>query len=140
MQVTEGTETTEVPFAAYRVDPELSQKLDQFGVTVRGQPESALLRDLLSRVAPVLLFVGREGASGEGAWQLRPRHTHDLVAAPGHRRGDALERDGVDAGPPLVPVSPTAYSGATADRWNNSNKEERPCIPAVFVSSPPASP
>jgi cell division protease FtsH len=58
MKVTEGTETKEVPFAAYRVDPELSQKLDQFGVTFRGQPESTFLRDLLSWVLPVLLFVG----------------------------------------------------------------------------------
>jgi cell division protease FtsH len=48
MKVTEGTETKEVPFAAYRVDPELSQKLDQYGVTFRGQPESTFLRDLLS--------------------------------------------------------------------------------------------
>ena len=58
MKVTEGTETKEVPFAAYRVDPELSQRLDQFGVTFRGQPESTFLRDLLSWVLPVLLFVG----------------------------------------------------------------------------------
>ena len=58
MKVTEGSETKEVPFAAYRVDPELSQKLDQFGVTFRGQPESTFLRDLLSWVLPVLLFVG----------------------------------------------------------------------------------
>jgi cell division protease FtsH len=58
VKVTEVGETKEVPFAAYRVDPELPQKLDEYGVTFRGQPDSTFLRDLLSRVLPVLLRVG----------------------------------------------------------------------------------
>jgi cell division protease FtsH len=57
MKVTEGSETKEVPFAAYRVDPELSRKLDERGVTFRGQPESTFLRDLLSWILPVLFFI-----------------------------------------------------------------------------------
>ena len=71
--ISEGNETKEVPFAAYRVDPKRSQKLDQYGVTFRGQTESTFLRDLLSWVLPVLLFVG--------LWRLLPGRTR--VPAPG---------------------------------------------------------
>jgi hypothetical protein len=58
MKVTEGGETKEVPFAASRVDPVLSQKLDEYGMTFRGQPEGTFLRDMLSRVLPVPLLFG----------------------------------------------------------------------------------
>ena len=45
-------------FATTRVDPDFAQELQQYGVTYTGQIESTLLRDILSWVLPVLLFVG----------------------------------------------------------------------------------
>ena len=60
-------------FVSTRVDPELAKDLAQYDVTVKGQIENTFLRDLMSWVLPVLLFVGvwlfvlkRMGAGGMG--------------------------------------------------------------------------
>jgi len=45
-------------FATTRVEPEFAEELQQYGVRYTGQIESTLLRDILSWVIPVLLFVG----------------------------------------------------------------------------------
>ncbi|UUP19540.1 ATP-dependent zinc metalloprotease FtsH [Nitratireductor thuwali] len=45
-------------FVTTRVEPELAQRLRERGVVVTGQIESTFLRDLLSWVVPVVLFVG----------------------------------------------------------------------------------
>src|SRR6266404_619655 len=45
-------------FVTTRVDPEFAGELDKYGVRYTGQIESTFLRDLLSWVMPVLLFVG----------------------------------------------------------------------------------
>ncbi|RJQ70833.1 MAG: ATP-dependent metallopeptidase FtsH/Yme1/Tma family protein [Desulfobacteraceae bacterium] len=45
-------------FRTVRVDPEISQMLAEYDVTFKGQVESTFLRDLMSWVIPVLLFVG----------------------------------------------------------------------------------
>ncbi|MBY3322020.1 ATP-dependent zinc metalloprotease FtsH [Rhizobium laguerreae] len=45
-------------FVTTRVEPDLAQQLRQYGVVVTGQIESTFLRDLLSWLIPVALFVG----------------------------------------------------------------------------------
>jgi cell division protease FtsH len=45
-------------FRTVRVDPEISELLEQYNVTFKGQVESTFLRDLLSWVFPVFLFIG----------------------------------------------------------------------------------
>jgi cell division protease FtsH len=45
-------------FITTRVEPDLARELAEHGVVVTGQIESTLLRDLLSWVGPVALFVG----------------------------------------------------------------------------------
>jgi len=45
-------------FITTRVQPDLAKQLQEHGVVVTGQIESTFLRDLLSWVVPVLLFVG----------------------------------------------------------------------------------
>jgi cell division protease FtsH len=45
-------------FKTVRVDPEISRLLEEYNVSFKGQVESTFLRDLLSWVFPVLLFVG----------------------------------------------------------------------------------
>src|SRR4051794_12339366 len=45
-------------FFTTRIDPDLAGELDKYGVQYTGQIESTLLRDLLSWIVPVLLFVG----------------------------------------------------------------------------------
>jgi cell division protease FtsH len=45
-------------FVTTRVDPEFAGELDKYGVRYTGQIESTFLRDLLSWIMPVLLFVG----------------------------------------------------------------------------------
>ena len=45
-------------FITTRVEPDLARDLQQHGVVVTGQIESTFLRDLLSWVVPVALFVG----------------------------------------------------------------------------------
>ena len=46
------------PFRTLRVDPEISELLDKYGVTFKGQMESTFLRDLFSWIFPIVLFVG----------------------------------------------------------------------------------
>jgi cell division protease FtsH len=45
-------------FRTVRVDSETSTLLDQYNVTFKGEIESTFVRDLLSWVGPILLFVG----------------------------------------------------------------------------------
>ncbi|HNS57004.1 MAG TPA: ATP-dependent metallopeptidase FtsH/Yme1/Tma family protein, partial [Smithellaceae bacterium] len=45
-------------FRTVRVDPELSKLLDQYKIIFKGEIESTFLRDILSWVLPILLFVG----------------------------------------------------------------------------------
>lgn len=45
-------------FRTVRVDPEISQLLAQYNISFKGQLESTFLRDLLSWVVPVFMFVG----------------------------------------------------------------------------------
>src|SRR6266404_9878285 len=45
-------------FITTRVDPQMAQELDQYGVKFAGAIESTFLRDLLSWVVPVALFAG----------------------------------------------------------------------------------
>jgi cell division protease FtsH len=45
-------------FRTVRVDPEISQLLTQYNISFKGQMESTFLRDLLSWVLPVFMFVG----------------------------------------------------------------------------------
>src|SRR6202035_3896289 len=45
-------------FITTRVDPQMAQELDKYGVTFAGEIESTFLRDLLSWVVPVALFAG----------------------------------------------------------------------------------
>jgi cell division protease FtsH len=45
-------------FRTVRVDPELSGLLDQYKVQFKGEIESTFLRDLLSWVFPIMIFVG----------------------------------------------------------------------------------
>lgn len=45
-------------FVTTRVEPDLARRLQEHGVVVTGQIESTFLRDLLSWVLPVALFVG----------------------------------------------------------------------------------
>ncbi|HPR56044.1 MAG TPA: ATP-dependent zinc metalloprotease FtsH, partial [Deltaproteobacteria bacterium] len=48
----------EQAFKAVRVDPELSRMLEQYKVTFKGEVEPTFLRDLLSWVLPILIFIG----------------------------------------------------------------------------------
>jgi len=57
-----GTLKTPLPsgrrqFIALRIDPEFAKDLSQYGVKVTGQPESTWLRDLLSWIVPMVVFV-----------------------------------------------------------------------------------
>src|SRR5438128_12143492 len=45
-------------FVTTRVDPQFAIELDKYGVRYTGEIESPLLRDLLSWLIPLLLFVG----------------------------------------------------------------------------------
>jgi len=45
-------------FKTVRVDPELSKTLEQYNVTFKGEVQSTFLRDILSWVLPVFLFIG----------------------------------------------------------------------------------
>ncbi len=45
-------------FRTVRVDPEISDLLAKYNVTFKGQVESTFLRDLLSWILPIFLFVG----------------------------------------------------------------------------------
>ncbi|MEZ5829647.1 MAG: ATP-dependent zinc metalloprotease FtsH [Dongiaceae bacterium] len=45
-------------FVTYRVDPAIAGELEQMGLSFTGGTESSLLRDIVSWVAPVLVFFG----------------------------------------------------------------------------------
>jgi len=45
-------------FKTVRVDPDLSKTLEQYNVTFKGEVQSTFLRDILSWVLPVFLFIG----------------------------------------------------------------------------------
>ena len=45
-------------FVTTRIDPQFADELQKYGVTYTGQVESTLLRDLLSWIVPVALFLG----------------------------------------------------------------------------------
>lgn len=54
----DGVEGRTVMFRTVRVDPEISELLEEHNVTFKGQIESTFLRDILSWVIPVALFIG----------------------------------------------------------------------------------
>ena len=58
MKVTEEGQSKEINFATYRVDADLSDELSKYSIKFRGQPESTLLRDILSWILPVFIFFG----------------------------------------------------------------------------------
>jgi cell division protease FtsH len=45
-------------FKTVRVDPQISNLLQEYGVTFKGQVESTFLRNLLSWIFPIFLFIG----------------------------------------------------------------------------------
>lgn len=54
----EPLESGQTRFITTRVEPDLAQSLQEHGVVVTGEIESTFLRDLLSWIVPVALFVG----------------------------------------------------------------------------------
>ncbi|HPC03578.1 MAG TPA: ATP-dependent zinc metalloprotease FtsH [Syntrophales bacterium] len=58
IQGTMKTEKGEEEFKTIRVDPDLSNLLEQYHVTFKGEIQSTLFRDILSWVFPILIFVG----------------------------------------------------------------------------------
>ncbi len=58
MKIKKDGEEKTILFKTIRVDPELSQQLEKYNVTFRGEMESTLIRDLFSWVFPILFFVG----------------------------------------------------------------------------------
>ena len=69
----EGTTSGETKgFRTIRVDPDLSKLLDQYKITFKGEIESTFLRDILSWVLPILLFVGTTANSTEANSKSSP--------------------------------------------------------------------
>jgi len=58
MKVDGGTPGEMKAFHTVRVDPELSNLLDQYKVVFKGEIESTFMRDIFSWLFPLLLFVG----------------------------------------------------------------------------------
>jgi len=58
MQTDGAGQNHEQMFKTVRVDPEISRLLDEYNVTFKGEIESTFLRDILSWVFPILLFIG----------------------------------------------------------------------------------
>jgi cell division protease FtsH len=58
MKVDGGAPNETKAFKTIRVDPELSTFLEQYKIVFKGEIESTFLRDILSWVFPLLLFVG----------------------------------------------------------------------------------
>jgi cell division protease FtsH len=58
MKVDGGTPGETKAFHTVRVDPELSNLLDQYRVVFKGEIESTFMRDIFSWLFPLLLFVG----------------------------------------------------------------------------------
>ena len=54
----ESESSPTVMFKTVRVDPELSEMLDQYNVTFKGEIESTFLRDLFSWIFPLFIFFG----------------------------------------------------------------------------------
>jgi len=57
IQGTMTTEKGEQEFRTVRVDPDLSALLEQYHITFKGQIQSTFIRDVLSWVLPILIFV-----------------------------------------------------------------------------------
>ncbi|MBW1782834.1 MAG: hypothetical protein JRL30_19095 [Deltaproteobacteria bacterium] len=78
---TDGTDKGEGQlFKTVRVDPAISQLLETYNVSFKGEVESTFLRDLLSWVVPVFLFVG--------IWYFFIKRTgQSAVSACGGRQG-----------------------------------------------------
>ncbi len=57
IQGTMTTEKGEQEFRTVRVDPDLSDLLEQYHITFKGQIQSTFIRDILSWVLPILIFV-----------------------------------------------------------------------------------
>ena len=58
MKVDGGAPSETKAFKTIRVDPELSTLLEQYKVIFKGEIESTFLRDILSWIFPIILFVG----------------------------------------------------------------------------------
>ena len=58
MKVTENGQDKEKTFSTVRVDKDVSELLEKYNVTFKGVAESNFLKNLLSWIFPVLLFVG----------------------------------------------------------------------------------
>ena len=74
----EPLESGQTRFITTRVEPDLARSLQEHGVVVTGEIESTFLRDLLSWIVPVALFVGvwmfvirrMGGGAGGGLMQI----------------------------------------------------------------------
>ncbi len=53
-----GTAAEGEMFKTVRVDPDISELLEQYGVTFKGRVESTFFRNLLSWIFPIFLFIG----------------------------------------------------------------------------------
>jgi cell division protease FtsH len=53
-----GTEEKGEMFKTVRVDPDISELLEQYDITFKGRVESAFFRTLLSWIFPIFLFIG----------------------------------------------------------------------------------
>jgi ATP-dependent Zn protease len=73
-------------FVTTRVDPEFAGELDKYGVRYTGQIESTFLRDLLSWVMPVLLFVGLWWYLGKRFAEWRRKTWDSFTVTPNRRR------------------------------------------------------
>ena len=58
MKIADQGQEEERAFSTVRVDPDLSELLEKYNVTFKGVVETNFLRNLLSWIFPVLLFVG----------------------------------------------------------------------------------
>ena len=58
VKVTQDGQEVERVFSTVRVDPDLSELLEKYGVTFKGVIESNFLKSLASWIFPILLFVG----------------------------------------------------------------------------------
>jgi len=58
MKVEGALEGKEKAFKTVRVDPNISELLEQYNVAFKGEVESTFLRDLFSWVFPIFLFIG----------------------------------------------------------------------------------
>jgi cell division protease FtsH len=54
----DGTDSRKSLFKTIRVDPDISGLLEQYNVSFKGTIESTFLRDLMSWIFPIILFIG----------------------------------------------------------------------------------